>query len=538
MPEKTTGIEPDVNKAHEFLQIAENFEETLEIIREALSNSWDAGASDVEIIIDRDTYKTPWSPIITIRDNGNGMDGKKLQDFFSLGFSEKPKSCIGTKGHGTKIYYRSDGIHVETVNNGKKIIAETERPPYETLRSGKLPTYWKEVHDNFSGGNGTKITITRFSARPRDFQKVKDEIIPYIRWYTIGGSFEHYFNRNARKMNITVHNEWEREQATIDNWFKIPDENLTADTSTKLCKVFPTEILEGESEENHVDVSVNILACLIGEEIREQVVQDRKEMGLWLAKDFIKIERMGEINFQVGDKTGEFYFSNFLVLANCQQLNLPANRDSIQRDEIYETVIKLVKEYIKQIGNNSFTTNFFAMKKREQKEEDDKRRMTEREETKKQLDERMKAYQSRDPLPKIPGLNGAIIKTPKNEKETLLLLQAMISSNIKNIDFVIGEYDDYKGVDSIIEFDDKGTHRLGWLEMVHELSKIKEWWHFNERTHKIVCWDIGNLKPGKYELQNKKIFEYEKRGNEHFIKYEEDFIKVYVLKEILETFKK
>lgn len=532
MPEKITGVEPKVNKVHEFLQIAENFKAPIEIIREALSNSWDANATHVEIVIDRDTYKTPWRPFITITDNGNGIGINELSRFFSLGFSEKPKSCIGTKGHGTKIYYLSDGIQLETVNNRKKIIAETEKPPYETLNLGKLPTYCYQFIEDPSAKNGTKIVVSRFIARPRDFQKINDEIIPYIKWFTIGGSFEHYFNPNAKKMNISVHNTWTKERKVIDNWFRFPEENLDADTSAKLCKIFPAEILKGESEENHIEVVVQIVGCICGEEVRKQITPSRYEMGLWLAKDFIKIQKE-DIYFQVGGKTGEFYYSNFLVLANCQQFNLPANRGNIQIDEVYETVKKLIKNYIKKIGNDNFTLMFFNKKKNEEKEEEERIKEKKREKTIKELDERMKAYQNRESLPKISELNGAIIKIPKNEKEALLLLQAMISSNYKGIDFVIGEYDDYIGVDSIIEFDDKGTHRVGWLEVIHKLSNIKSWWHFNERTHKIVCWDIGDIKPGIHELKNKKTFEYIKKDNKHLIKYEEDFIKVYVLKEIL-----
>ena len=37
-----TGIKPGVNEAKEFLEIAKNFRDSKEIIREGLSNSWDA----------------------------------------------------------------------------------------------------------------------------------------------------------------------------------------------------------------------------------------------------------------------------------------------------------------------------------------------------------------------------------------------------------------------------------------------------------------------------------------------------------------
>lgn len=43
------GIRPRVNEAREFLEIAKDFKDPKEIIREALSNSWDAGASKASL---------------------------------------------------------------------------------------------------------------------------------------------------------------------------------------------------------------------------------------------------------------------------------------------------------------------------------------------------------------------------------------------------------------------------------------------------------------------------------------------------------
>jgi hypothetical protein len=47
-----TNIRPRVNEAREFLEIAKDFKDPREIIREALSNSWDAGATKVSIRFD------------------------------------------------------------------------------------------------------------------------------------------------------------------------------------------------------------------------------------------------------------------------------------------------------------------------------------------------------------------------------------------------------------------------------------------------------------------------------------------------------
>jgi hypothetical protein len=47
-----TGIRPRVNEAREFLEIVKDFKDPKEIIREALSNSWDAGASKTSLRFD------------------------------------------------------------------------------------------------------------------------------------------------------------------------------------------------------------------------------------------------------------------------------------------------------------------------------------------------------------------------------------------------------------------------------------------------------------------------------------------------------
>lgn len=53
-----TGIRPRVNEAREFLEIAKDFKDPKEIIREALSNSWDAGAS--KAILKFDLTRIHW----------------------------------------------------------------------------------------------------------------------------------------------------------------------------------------------------------------------------------------------------------------------------------------------------------------------------------------------------------------------------------------------------------------------------------------------------------------------------------------------
>jgi hypothetical protein len=145
-----SNLRPRVNEAKEFLEIAKDFKDAREIIREALSNSWDAGASKVSIRFDlapiSGTRKR--KIMVEVKDDGDGMSSdqrlqthsSEIEGFFNLGDSHKPYGSIGSKGHGTKIYYKSSGIKVVTWKNGKRIDAFTESPPWDTLVKGFVPT--------------------------------------------------------------------------------------------------------------------------------------------------------------------------------------------------------------------------------------------------------------------------------------------------------------------------------------------------------------------------------------------------------------
>ena len=113
-------ITPKVDEVREFLEIAADFTNPLELVREAISNSLDADASEVSIEFSTIKQMGAHVLVIAIRDNGNGMDQLDLQSFFDLGNSPKRSnkqnnpSTIGEKGHGTKVFFRCSSISVTT----------------------------------------------------------------------------------------------------------------------------------------------------------------------------------------------------------------------------------------------------------------------------------------------------------------------------------------------------------------------------------------------------------------------------------------
>jgi hypothetical protein len=128
------------------------------------------------------------------------------------------------------------------------------------------------------------------------------------------------------------------------------------------------------------------------------------------------------------------------------------------------------------------------------------------------------------------------VKEPASEAETALLLQAMISSEARGIDFRIGDYNTARGVDLIVEKDDKGIPTLRWAELVSSLDKLFAWQHPPEGYHIIVCYNLGPVK----EVQKfgdgtaAKLVKKDVPGR-YSLHVREDAIDVYVLREILDA---
>jgi len=144
-------------------------------------------------------------------------------------------------------------------------------------------------------------------------------------------------------------------------------------------------------------------------------------------------------------------------------------------------------------------------------------------------------YKGRQDL-NVKNITNAPIKEPKNEAETALLLQAMISSEHPGIDFVIGEYKSQKGVDLTVEYESKGIHNCAWVELVWTLEKLFKWYHPLEGIHKIVCWDLGNVaEKEKFNNGSEAILSKRSQGR-YSLSIGDDNLDIYVLKEIIQKY--
>jgi len=542
-----TGIRPRVNEAREFLEIAKDFKDPKEIIREALSNSWDAGASKVTLRFD--LVQIPGTSrkkiVASIIDDGEGMSSanrgeantSEIEDFFNLGDSHKPYGSIGTKGHGTKIYYKSRGIIVDTWKNGKHIHAESEMPPWETLRKGIVPTY--RYDEDSTEGKGTTIVVDGFEGKQSEFKfESLERLVQYILWYTVVGSFGQYFG-SPRKMDVELKpaNSPIPAPIPIPFGFQFPSEDTDLSKgSGKYCKIFGPSIIDcgGTSEEK--PVTINVIGAILGEDNRASIPHTYEMMGLWLCKDFIKVERDNRIMEEVFK--GQYWYRNMLIFANCQQFDLTANRNNIRTDqEEYYLAIAGIKKFIQEIKNDPATDSYFKAKQLEDllkhAKDLEERKTKEKEAKKNELEKRLNEYKGRPDL-NVPNLVAPPVKEPRSEAETALLLQAMISSKHPGIDFRVGEYKTSVGTDLIVECKSKGIPSLNWAEIVVTLENLFAWSHPPEGIHKVICWELGKVQE-KQSFTSGEVAKLTKKGQGRYhLDIGTDTIEVYVLREILQ----
>jgi hypothetical protein len=165
------AIHPEVNAEAEFFEILNDFGDPLEVLREAISNAIDAHATKVKISFEVEVIDGRKKLVIVLEDNGHGMTYNVIsKDFWGLGYSPSRDraDAIGEKGHGTKIYLRSEKIIVRTQSKEGAYISDCENP-LATLSGKKLHQPRVAKTDRFLplDQTGTHIRIEGYNDNER-----------------------------------------------------------------------------------------------------------------------------------------------------------------------------------------------------------------------------------------------------------------------------------------------------------------------------------------------------------------------------------
>lgn len=489
----TFEIVPTVDQTQEFIEIANDFSNPLEVVREAISNSFDARATEIHIAFDVIKEYGETVLQITMTDNGVGMDEQGLQAFFDLGnsLSRDDSTSIGEKGHGTKVYFHSSEITVVTTRDGVTRTA-VMKEPFKKLHNREIPTVTGSAVETPEKENGTIISIKGYNKNRRE--KFTHAILKdYIMWYTKFGSFENQVGVLANKdaiLHLKGLDEREAEVITFGHYFppesedinKLFDRLLVA-APDHYCK---RKVIKGTLKK-HPEIEYQAVFSIEGNKIKRKynpmlvknkpgayTVQER--YGVWLCRDFIPVQRVNE---WVGIRGTEF--TRFHAFFNCQELKLTANRGSVMNtpDEILQDIEAEIRDIYNLITDSDDWRDIEWLESQASGY-----RNTERE--KKDFEFRKKKVNKSG----IAEYKGSSLVEPATESGVfgLVVQLSMIEPNL--FPFSIIDYNTHSGYDLLVKGDQSTPihqSRLYYVELKNYL--VNELNHSFANLHSIVCWD-------------------------------------------------
>lgn len=516
---------PKVKDVSLFKEIANNLVNPLEVIREAISNSHDAEARQISIIVSRDL---DGKFILEIQDDGKGMDIDSIHRFFNLGDSRKDQIGIGRKGLGTKTYFRSDSIVLYTQSKEKEAFKAVMQNPWKYLMNDSLPQYTIENQPPQLGKRGTNIVIEGYIVdNPEKYfnlMTIKD----YILWMTAAGSFKTYF-ANFTELHKYIQNmqvaprifiedkiQNKKEEIAGTHQFSQPQEKPLEDSKEDLykksinyCRHFGP--YHRATNINGEYVSFQLYGTISGLNCRRSVCRLRQgetiksRFGLYLAKDFIPVVRRIDLICEPN-------YHHYHLLLNSQAFELTADRNNISNEDdpkvkwVLEEARNIINEDIKPVANEGY----FKIRKQEECEYAMRNKQS-------VLRKRMENFEHLDNLllNLIP-----IVKTPDCESQTAILFTAMVTYDktkdlMKYVD-KIGHYS-YQSSTDMICIDNNGHKAL--VEIEYKLSNLFKHDHPYETFDYVVCWNVDLDVNEKKKLHDGNILNLILEQGEWMLKY-------------------
>lgn len=494
---KDYTFKPSVDETQEFIEIANDFSNPLDLVREAVSNSCDANCRNIRLVFEVEETYGERDLKITIEDDGEGMNLNELKSFFDLGNSTRRNNsnAIGEKGHGTKVYFNSSQITVETFKDGVFLKAEMHEP-IKNLHKRIIPEVNVNQSEEGTITKGTKIIVRGYNSNRME-RFTHEQLKDYILWFTKFGSVEKFFNINYnidKIIELKGLNRNEFEEITFGHSF--PEESKSVDklfeehmvgAPKHYCKRF---IKTGHLKDMP-DISYQAIFSIEGNRvkldhnpmIRRQRAQNAagsytvaERYGLWICKDFIPIQRKNEwVNYKGSE------FIKLHAFFNCQGLKLTANRGSIDNTptEILYNIQREVNDIYDEITNGDDWANLEWLE-----DETDSFKTAEKEQ--KDFDRRLKKIRTAN----IASYKGYTFVEPRRESGVYAILLQLQMLETDLFPFYIIDYDTHSGIDVIVKGDRTQpihTSKLFYVEFKHFLTN--DYNHSFKNTYNIVCWD-------------------------------------------------
>lgn len=491
-------ITPTVNAVQEFIEISQDFANPLDLVREAISNAFDAQATKMKIHFDVQKEHGESLLIITLADDGHGMNKDGLQAFFDLGNSSRRNdpNTIGEKGHGTKVYFNSRRVEVWTSTGEVAFHAQMDEP-YRRLSDQRLPTV--EVLDLAPKEHprGTRIVIRGYNNNRRE-QFTHDNLKDHVQWFTKFAAFDSLFVEPTKKYTLSLKGLDRSTPEMIAYGHVFPEQStsmkeLFEDHLAQAPDYFCKRIVREGSLQNAPEIRFQAVFSIEGKYVKYEYnkmlrrqgynppsgayrIQDR--YGLWLCKDFIPIQRK---NDWITTKGSEY--TRLHAFVNCQGLRLTANRGSVDNTpaEVLEDLGKAVKAIYAQIVESDDWRELEWLE-----EEAAGYRSTEKE--KKDFSWRHQKVMRAN----VANWNGHILVEPARESGVFSMFLQLATISPGLFPFRIVDYDTHSGIDVLAKGDGKTPiqhAKLYYVEFKHTLQK--DFNHSFANLYSVVCWDTA-----------------------------------------------
>lgn len=508
------NITPRVNEAAEFMEIASDFGDAMELFREAVHNAYDWEATKFTIKIEVKPINGQDKLIIEMSDNGVGMSKDTIVNhFWNLGDSKAKgmEHTIGEKGHGTKIYLRSDKVIVRT-NDGTNSYESECEGAFSSLNAGKV--HMPRIRESdVEYEKGTYIRIEGYNNNQRSMLR-QDIIKDYLYWYTVLGSMENQFPERETK-DFTIYlqalDRKEPEELHMGHPFAEENKNINKlfETYGETAADYYVKkyVYSDQTLETMPEVKFDVVVYFEGDEAKRKynpMIRMRKNRangtykvsdryGLWLCKDFVPIQRVNEWITSFG--TGSNSYGLLHGFINCQKLKLTANRGSIANTnyQIIQELKNAVQAIIEEINIDLYKNDVMLLRK--WKEEAKTKAFEEAAFNKRREMIAQKQYFM---------IDGRTFLVPRNEAELYGVFISLYTLNPENFEFEPLDYDESAGIDLLAR--NKSQNKIAdcefwYVELKYQFGS-REFNHSFENIRYIVCWELSSRMKDGTVLKN------------------------------------
>jgi len=505
---------PEVNQAHEFLEIVMDFRDPRDAVREAISNAFDAQADEISVEVAMVPYRGEDELVLTFRDNGTGMTAvpsepprPSVPSFFDLGNSTSrgQQGLIGQKGHGTKTYFNSREIEV-TSWSGKQKVYAVMSDARAHLAGGSLPGYDWEPSTLVDEKHGTTIVVKGYNQnRVKGFSH--EELKDFILWFSKFGSLEPSLGIQRGKVPVLhLRGLGKDEPETLTFGHPFATEQFEIKALRKLDPATPTQFFVKKWHERGVVVkgfpqytldivffiegdkakSYNPMLRRRGRSLKEGMYSVEERYGLWAAKDHIPVQNVTDWIAR-GRRVASTKYHAFV---NCQSFKLTANRGDIGNTEerLYHAIQETTNTWIEA---TVFGDQIYRKYEEELQLETSYRRP---EDERKEHDRRRK-HATRKKI--CSRLNSSLLQKktiellePRQEIEVYALFCTVNALNPDLFKFRILDYDTHRGYDALVEM----TPSAGFDKEAFRFVEFKKGLE-QEINHSfalmaaLVCWE-------------------------------------------------